>query len=99
MDYSASGIAAYVADLEIENSKLKNENKDLLTNCVNVRDFYNTVLSLNTVALLHGVDPRTVKAYVDSGAIPKHPDSTDSRTYIRGSVALKLDFSELRRNH
>ena len=99
MDYSASGIAAYVADMEIENRQLKKELNDLRANSVNADKFYGALLSLHTVASLQSVDPRTVKAYVDSGAIPKHPDSTDSRTYIRGSVALKLDFSELRRNH
>ena len=35
MDYSASGIAAYVADLEIENRQLKKELNDLRANSVN----------------------------------------------------------------
>ena len=97
-NYSASGIAAYVSDLEAENIRLKNEIEELRSKSVNADKFYNASLTLNTVALLQGVDPRTIKAYVESGDIPIHPDSTDGRTYIRGSVALKLDFNKLRHN-
>lgn len=64
---------------------------------VNVDKFYPILLDPPMVARLQAVSVQTVRAYIKDGAIPKHPDSTDSRTYIRASVALKLDFSELRK--
>ena len=99
LDYSASGIAAYVAELEWENRNLKEELEEVRNKTVNVDKFYPILLDPPMVARLQAVSVQTVRAYIKDGAIPKHPDSTDSRTYIRGSVALKLDFSELRRNH
>ena len=99
IQYSASGIAEYISNLEMENARLTSELNTLRENSVNAEKFYGAPLSLNTVALLQGVDPRTIKNYVELGAIPIHPDSTDGRTYIRGSVALKIDFSKLKREY
>ena len=91
-DYSAAGIAAYVAELEWENRKLKEELEEVRNKSVNVDKFYPILLDPPMVARL-----QAVSVQIKDGAIPKHPDSTDSRTYIRASVALKLDFSELRK--
>ncbi len=96
-DYSAAGIAAYVAELEWENRKLKEELEEMRNKSVNVDKFYPILLDPPMVARLQAVSVQTVRAHIKDGAIPKHPDSTDSRTYIRASVALKLDFSELRK--
>lgn len=95
--YTASGIAAYVTQLEWENRKLKEELSEIKNKTLSVDKFYGAKLDVKTVALLHNVSEQTVRAYVNEGIIPKHPDSTDRRYYISGAIALSLDFKELRR--
>lgn len=92
---TAEMIAQYVSRLEAENRELR----DKQTGHISPDRFYAVKLDIPEVARLHGVDPRTVRHYVKSGRIEKHPDSTDHHTYIRASVALSLDFRKLRKSY
>lgn len=91
---SALLIEQYVSELEAKVRELE----QIKAGAIAVERFYATRMSISEVARLHRVDPRTVQYHVDRGAIEKHPDSTDARTYIRGSVALTLDFKKLRKD-
>ncbi len=96
---NAREIYTWCDEKEEENRKLRDRLTYLEAHCIIADKFYNTALSVKTVADMHAVCPATVRNYVTMGAIPKHPDSTDSKILIRGSVALQLDFDELRRNY
>ena len=82
-----------------ENQKLRERIEYLQGHCIVADKFYNSALGVEVVAAMHGVNPATVRKYVKTGAIPKHPNSTDGKILIRGSVALLLDFDELRRGY
>ena len=69
-DYSAVGIAAYVAELEWENRKLKEELEEVRNKSVNVDKFYSILLDPPMVARLQAVSVQTVRAYIKDGAIP-----------------------------
>lgn len=92
MQINADNIGHYVSTLEAKVQALEQAKEGTIA----TERFYATRMSISEVARLHRVDPRTVQYHVDRGAIEKHPDSTDARTYIRGSVALTLDFKQLR---
>ena len=94
MTLNADNIGSYVSTLESENRKLR----EMQGSTVNPCKFYAVKMDIPEVARLHGVDARTVRGYIKRGLIEKHPDSTDFHTYIRGSVALSLDFSKLRKS-
>ena len=94
MTLNADNIGHYVSTLETELRKLR-EQQDA---SVSPDKFYAVKMDIPEVARLHGVDARTVRSYVKRGLIEKHPDSTDNITYIRGSVALSLDFRKLRKS-
>ncbi len=69
-DYSAVGIAAYVAELEWEkNRKLKEELEEVRNKSVNVDKFYSILLDPPMVARLQAVSVQTVRAYIKDGAI------------------------------
>lgn len=89
----AEQIIQYISELEAENMKLKQE----CEGSVNIERFYASKMDIPEVARLHGVDPRTVRSYVKRGFIETHPDSTEHHTFIRSSIALGLDFRELRK--
>lgn len=93
MTLNADNIGQYVSDLEAKVRALEQWKEG----AVNVEKFYASRMSVSEVARLHHVDSRTVQSHADRGAIEKHPDSTDERTYIRGSVALTLNFKQLRK--
>lgn len=63
---------------------------------VNADRFYNWAADVETVAAMHGVSRYLVREYIKLGLIEAHPDSTDARFLVRGSVALLLDFDALR---
>ena len=90
---TARQIGEYIAGLETENQKLRTR----IERSVDAKKFYAVRMGLPEVARLHGVDARTVRYYVKAGRIESHPDSTSARMYIRGSVALTLDFKNLRK--
>lgn len=89
-----------VSELVGQVAELVNRNKELeerLANTVSLDKFYNTALTVEHVATLHSVTPGIVRRYVDYGLIELHPMSMDGKWLIRGSVALALDFDEIRR--
>ncbi len=88
---------AHIQWMYIENQRLKSELEQMNNNRVDALKFYAVAVGVETVATLHGVHADTVRKYISLGLIDKHPDSSDSKMLVRGSVALLLDFSELRR--
>ena len=81
-------------------AELINRNRELekkLERCIAVDKFYNTALTTEDVAKLHGVSAGIVRKYIDLGLIEKHPMSTDGKWLVRGSVALSLDFDKLKK--
>jgi len=58
--------------------------------------FYNSALTVDMVARLHGVSPYVVRKYIKKGLIDTHQDSSESKLLVRGSVALMLDFAKLK---
>lgn len=91
MELNADNIGQYVLGLELKIQTLER------MKAINVDQFYAVKMTVPEVAKLHNVDAQTVRHHVKRGAIETHPDSTDSYTYIRGSVALALDFKQLRK--
>jgi hypothetical protein len=90
---NADNIGLYVSNLEAKVIKLEKAQEG----SISLERFYAVKMDIPEVARLHNVDPRTVRGYVKRGLIEIHPDSTDSHTYLRGSVALSLDFRKLRK--
>ncbi len=94
---ATSDAIAHIQWMYLENQRLKGELEALKSNSVDASKFYAVAVGMETVATLHGVHPHTVRKYIALGLIEKHPDSTDGKILVRGSVALLLDFSELRK--
>lgn len=82
-----------VAELVSRNSMLE----EAVAGMVPVDKFYDTALTTEMVGVLHGVSAGIVRRYIKYGLIPLHPMSTDAKLLVRGSVALSLDFDEIRR--
>ena len=83
-----------------EVTELVNRNKELeekLSRAVLVDKFYDAPLTTEMVGRLHGVSAAIVRRYIDYGLIELHPMSMDGKLLIRGSVALSLDFDEIRK--
>jgi len=93
----AAEITKAVFELVTENRRLADENADLKRCSVRAEKFYDCPLSVDSVASLHGVSRKVVRRFISLGLIELHPDSTDAKYLVRGSVALLLDFGELRR--
>lgn len=68
-----------------------------LENTVNADKFYDSALNTDAVASLHGVSPSVVRKYMKLGLIEPHPMSSEGKLLIRGSVALLLDFCQLKK--
>ena len=86
-------IIGEVTDLVNHNRELE----EMLARTVSLDKFYNVALTVEQVAVLHGVTPGIIRRYVKYGLIELHPMSTDGKWLIRGSVALALDIDEVRR--
>lgn len=71
--------------------------KELESKAVSADKFYNWAVPIEQVASMHGVSPYLVRKYVQLGMIDTHPNSTGAKFLIRGSVALLLNFEELRK--
>lgn len=96
MNIQNAPVIQQVISLLSDNEILRLENERLRNSSVDSAKFYNCALSTETVASLHSVSPALVRKYVAAGLIETHPRSTDSKILIRGSVALSLDFRELK---
>ncbi len=94
---ATSDAIAHIQWMYLENQRLKGELEALKSNSVDASKFYAVAVGVETIATLHGVHADTVRKYISLGLIDKHPDSSDSKVLVRGSVVLLLDFSELRR--
>ncbi len=79
-----------------ENDTLRLENEMLRKSSINAEKFYNSPFTVEMVAALHSVSKTTVLNYIKRGMIETHPLSTEGKVLIRGSVALTLDFKELK---
>ena len=90
---NASELIGEVTDLVNRNRELE----DKLSKTVSLDKFYNAALTTEMVGVLHGVSAGIVRRYVEYGLIELHPMSTDGKWLIRGSVALSLDFDDLRK--
>lgn len=93
----ATAVLSEVAALVNECQSLRAENERLKRSSVNADRFYNVALSTTDVARLHSVSDYLVRKYIELGLIEKHPLSTDKKLFIRASVALTLDFTELKK--
>jgi len=94
---STNDVIEKILGLDTENAALKRELLSLRISSVSADRFYNAKMTVEMVASLHGVHPHTVRRYISLGLIEKHPDSTDAKMFVRGSIALKLDFSNLKK--
>ena len=92
-------VIAHIENIEIENRTLKEEITTLKGRMLDSARFYAAAVDVKMVAILHGVNPDTVRKYVELGLIEKHPDSMEAKILIRGSEALLLDFKELRKKY
>lgn len=90
-------VIGHIQQMDSENRRLKEELATMRDNKVDAAKFYAVAVGVETVATLHGVHPDTVRKYIALSLIDKHPDSSDGKILVRGSVALLLDFSELRK--
>ena len=70
--------------------------QELEANTVNADRFYNWAVPVETVASMHGVSMYLVRKYIELGLIEKHPNSKTGKFFVRGSVAIMLDFNALR---
>lgn len=93
---NSSNIAAYVRELEFENSELSETVRRLREKSIDPQKFYGTAISVDACARIHGVCTQTVRQYIHAGYIPKHPDSTDHKLLIRTSDVLTLDFRKMK---
>ena len=59
--------------------------------------FYNVMVSVKTVAEIHGVSEKTVFNYIKDGMIEPEPRVKNGKVQFRLSYALQLDFSLLRK--
>lgn len=91
-----ASVVQEVVALVHENQILRAENERLRQSTVNADRFYNVALSTTDVARLHSVSDYLVRKYIELGLIEKHPLSTDKKLFVRASVALTLDFTELK---
>jgi hypothetical protein len=90
-------VIGHIQQMDIENRHLREQLEAANGNRVDASKFYAVAVGVDMIATLHGVHPDTVRKYISLSLIEKHPDSTDSKMLVRGSVALLLDFSELRK--
>lgn len=89
-------IVGQVALLVERNKVLETANRKLEESTIQASKFYNVAMNTMMVATLHGVSMAVVRKYVHLGLIPTHPESTDAKLLVRGSVALQLDFDDLK---
>lgn len=75
---------------------LERRNKVLEESQVNASRFYNWAVSVEEIAKMHNVSKYIVQTYIKMGLIETHPNTTPARYLVRGSVALLLDFDQLR---
>jgi hypothetical protein len=97
-DIDALKISAYVRQLELDNQHLTQQVQMLKEQIIDIRKFESTTMTVEALARMHNVDPRTVRQYIHEGFIPTHPDSTDRKILIRSADAIRLDFRAFRRN-
>ena len=89
-----SEIIGYIQQITFENEALKVENERLQNGALNACQFYNSVLTVEMVSMLHRLHPDTIREYVKRGVIEKHPDSSDRKILIRASDALLFNHKE-----
>ena len=92
-------VITHIQNIEYENRTLKEELSQLRERKLDAARFYAAAVDVKMVSILHGVNPDTVRKYVELGLIEKHPDSMQAKILIRGSEALLLDFKELRKRY
>ena len=93
---STEEIIAMVANVAAERDSLSREVERLRISSLNAEKFYDSALTTQMVAALHGVTSDLVRKYIRLGYIETHPASSEAKLLVRGSTALMLDFRELR---
>ena len=96
-DIDSTAISVYVRELEFKNKELSQQYQRIQEESIDTHKFYGTTVTPEICARIHGVCALTVREYVKTGHIPKHPDSTDRKILIRTSDALTLDFRQLKK--
>lgn len=98
VDITSRSICEWCLAMEAENERLRSELATLQENFIDARDFKKAKVDVKMVAALHNISEATVRSHITNGDIPKHPDSTDSKYWIQGSVAVSLKPDQLRKH-
>lgn len=94
-----SEIPNHINGILFENRQLKAENEDLKSKSILFDKYHGKAWTTKMVAELHDIHEATVRKYVKAGIIITHPKSTDAKILIRASVAMQLDFDQLRKQY
>lgn len=93
---TSTEIFHHVANLEAQCERLKAVLQDKEAHVVDATRFYAVPLTTEEVARLHGVSAARVRDYASRGLIELHPNSTDAKLLFRASMALTLNFDNLK---
>ena len=96
MAFESDKVLADVVALINNYRGLERRCSELENGVVSVDKFYGWAVPVETVASMHGVSEYLVRKYISLGLIETHPNSTPAKFFVRGSIALSLDFKELK---